>query len=298
VGDAPRAPVRGSRTSGLIRPEHQASVSHAGHARGRTQITRSGLHRRPRHDRIATQLRRLSGVHSSARTRAMMRHVRRPLPPTARSVVFRGHLDRADDAGVQRGEVLGRDPVFQDGLAAGLVDLILVQERSQDFEAGDVPGAGVLNVPVAGDLGCIFLVEYRVKDRLPGQAWRPLAPSPRPRSGPVPPARSAATASHCQARQPCLTILAVISSRHWISSLCRHSCVAAIRVMQVGCCASTATWWGWTGRPGGISSISRRAQNRGVPAGPLSITATADPRPGHHGDHDRACHHVNGSHRA
>ena len=166
------------------------------------------------------------------------------------------------------------------------------------LRSGAVPGAGVPNVPVAGDLGCIFLVEYRVKDRLPGQAWRPLAPSPRPRSGPVPPARSAATASHCQARQPCLTILAVISSRHWISSLCRHSCVAAIRVMQVGCCASTATWWGWTGRPGGISSISRRAQNRGVPAGPLSITATADPRPGHHGDHDRACHHVNGSHRA
>jgi len=99
-----------------------------------------------------------------------MQQVRRPLPPTARSVVFRGHLDRADDAGVQRGEVLGRDPVFEDGLAAGLADLILVQERSQDFEAGDVPGAGVLNVPVAGDLGRIFLVEYPVKDRLPWQA--------------------------------------------------------------------------------------------------------------------------------
>ena len=67
-----------------------------------------------------------------------MQQLRRPLPPTARSVVFRGHLDRADDAGVQRGEVLGRDPVSEDGLAAGLVDLILVRERSQDLEAGDV----------------------------------------------------------------------------------------------------------------------------------------------------------------
>jgi len=68
-----------------------------------------------------------------------MQQLRRPLPPTARSVVFRGHLDRADDAGVQRGEVLGRDPVFEDGLAAGLADLILVQERSQDFEAVPYP---------------------------------------------------------------------------------------------------------------------------------------------------------------
>ena len=53
-------------------------------------------------------------------------------------MVFRGHLDRADDAGVQRGEVLGKDPLFEDGLAA-LVDLILVQERSQDFEAVPYP---------------------------------------------------------------------------------------------------------------------------------------------------------------
>jgi hypothetical protein len=32
-------------------------------------------------------------------------------------VAFRGHLDRADDAGIENGEVFGRDPVFQDGLA-------------------------------------------------------------------------------------------------------------------------------------------------------------------------------------
>jgi len=39
VGDAPGAPVRESRTSGLIRPGHRASVSHPGHTRSRTQIT-------------------------------------------------------------------------------------------------------------------------------------------------------------------------------------------------------------------------------------------------------------------
>ena len=35
-----------------------------------------------------------------------------------RSVEVRDHLDRADDAGVQRVEVFGGDPVFRDGLAA------------------------------------------------------------------------------------------------------------------------------------------------------------------------------------
>jgi hypothetical protein len=44
VGDAPRARVRGFRADGLIQPGHRASV---GHTRGRTQITRSGVSRRP-----------------------------------------------------------------------------------------------------------------------------------------------------------------------------------------------------------------------------------------------------------
>jgi hypothetical protein len=71
------------------------------------------------------------------------------LPLWARSVVLRGHLDCADDAGVQGGEIVGWDPVFEDGLSPDLVDLIPVQERPQDLESGDVPGARVADIPVA-----------------------------------------------------------------------------------------------------------------------------------------------------
>ena len=59
----------------------------------------------------------------------------------------------------------------------GLVDLVLLQERPQDLEPGDVPGAGVRDVPVTGDLGRVFLVEHRVEDRLSGQPRRPLPPA-------------------------------------------------------------------------------------------------------------------------
>jgi hypothetical protein len=49
VGDAPGAPIRGSRSGGLIWPGRQASVGHAGHTRSRTQITPfRGMHGRPR----------------------------------------------------------------------------------------------------------------------------------------------------------------------------------------------------------------------------------------------------------
>jgi hypothetical protein len=43
-------------------------------------------------------------------------------------VVLRGYFYRADDAGVEGGEVFGGDSVFEDGLASDLVDLVLIQE--------------------------------------------------------------------------------------------------------------------------------------------------------------------------
>jgi hypothetical protein len=69
---------------------------------------------------------------------------------------LRDHLDRADDAGVQRVEVSGGDPVFQDGLAADLMDFVLVQERPADLEASHIARARLPDVPVAGDLGGVF----------------------------------------------------------------------------------------------------------------------------------------------
>jgi hypothetical protein len=59
------------------------------------------------------------------------RNERPHLPLWARSVVLRGHLDCADNAGVQGGEIVGWDP-------PDLADLVPVQERPQDLESGDV----------------------------------------------------------------------------------------------------------------------------------------------------------------
>lgn len=89
----------------------------------------------------------------------------------------RGHLDLADKAGVQRVKVFGGDPVLQDGLAAHPVDFVVVQERPADLEASHIARAGLPDVPVAGDLGGVFLVEHRVEDRLARQPGWPLPPS-------------------------------------------------------------------------------------------------------------------------
>src|SRR6185312_5375526 len=82
------------------------------------------------------------------------------------SVELRGYLDLADKAGVQRAKVFGGDPVLQDGLAAYLVDFVIVQERPADLETSHVARAGLPDVPVAGDHGGVFLVEHRVEDRM------------------------------------------------------------------------------------------------------------------------------------
>ncbi len=55
---------------------------------------------------------------------------------------LRDQLNVADDAGVQRVEVPGWDPVLQDGPAAHLVDLVAVHEGPADLEAGHVSRAG------------------------------------------------------------------------------------------------------------------------------------------------------------
>ena len=56
-------------------------------------------------------------------------------------MVLGDQLDKADNIRVELGQVLGGDPVLQDGPATRLVDLVAVQEGPADAEAGDVPAA-------------------------------------------------------------------------------------------------------------------------------------------------------------
>ena len=59
-------------------------------------------------------------------------------------------------------------------LAADLVNRVVLQERPQDPESGDVPGARVRDVPIAGDLGGVFLVEDGIEDGLVFESRRKL----------------------------------------------------------------------------------------------------------------------------
>lgn len=86
------------------------------------------------------------------------------------SVELMGELDLADDVGVEVVEILGGDPEFEDGAAAGLLDGVAAYEVGVELEAGDVVGAVVFNVPVSGDSEGVVLVQERVEDGLFGQA--------------------------------------------------------------------------------------------------------------------------------
>lgn len=59
------------------------------------------------------------------------------MPRRGRSAVLGNHLDQPDDVQVELLQVLGGDPVLQDGLAAGLLDFLAIEERLLDLEAGD-----------------------------------------------------------------------------------------------------------------------------------------------------------------
>lgn len=83
--------------------------------------------------------------------------------------------DGADDGRVELREVLARNPVLAMIAAAGLADLIAVDELSSDLKAQDMTAATGRHVPVARDLHRVVLGENRIEDRLFGQARRKRA---------------------------------------------------------------------------------------------------------------------------
>jgi hypothetical protein len=54
----------------------------------------------------------------------------------------------------------------RDGVTADLMNVVAVEEVLADPEPGDVPDAGVLDVPVASDGSGVLLVEDRIEDGL------------------------------------------------------------------------------------------------------------------------------------
>ena len=81
-------------------------------------------------------------------------------------MVLSHEFDPPEDAGVKCREVFGGNSVFENGLAANLPHLVVVEEGLANLESGDVARAGGRHVPVARDLRGILLVEDGIEDRL------------------------------------------------------------------------------------------------------------------------------------
>jgi hypothetical protein len=88
----------------------------------------------------------------------------------------RDHLDLANDVVVELLEILGGNPVFEDVLAAGLVDFVSVEKCATDPELGHVADAAGIDVPVARDLRRVLLSKNRIED---GLNWQPGRPASR-----------------------------------------------------------------------------------------------------------------------
>ena len=101
----------------------------------------------------------------------------------------------------------------------------------EDYEKLTYPApCQAQDVPVAGDLGRVLLVEHRVEDRLSRAAAAATRASPKPRPKPAPPARSDATTSRCRSHLPRLMMptrarrqpLALMPARSTPVRICRE----------------------------------------------------------------------------
>jgi len=97
--------------------------------------------------------------------------------PRAALPVLGDDLDGPDDVPVKLLEVFGRNPVLEDRLTASLLDVVPIEVRLVDHEACDVSEPAGLNVPVAGNLRCVLLVQNGIEDRLIRQSGQPLTPA-------------------------------------------------------------------------------------------------------------------------
>src|SRR5436309_5169955 len=89
-----------------------------------------------------------------------------------RGAILGDDLDPVDDVGVERRQVLRRNPVFLALRSAGVAHWIALQERALHGKARDVAGARRSDVPVAGDPRGIGFGQHRIEDRLLRQAGR------------------------------------------------------------------------------------------------------------------------------
>ena len=85
-------------------------------------------------------------------------------------------LDLSDDRGIERRQILGRDPVFLMRPTPGDLDLISVEKGAEPLETRHEAGAARRDVPVPGDPDRIVLGQDRIEERLFGGPKR----KPRP----------------------------------------------------------------------------------------------------------------------
>src|SRR5262245_6014990 len=79
---------------------------------------------------------------------------------------FCDDFDLTNDGIVEGGQVLSRNPIFEMCSAAGLLDLVAIQQAPRDPKAGNIAFAAPWHIPVASDLRGVGLAQNRVEDRL------------------------------------------------------------------------------------------------------------------------------------
>lgn len=90
-----------------------------------------------------------------------------------RSAEFLHDFNQADDVVVEGLEMSARNPIFENGFAADLMDLVGIEEVFAHIEARDVSDTGCFDVPIAGDAGRVVLIQDGVENRLIGQSRWP-----------------------------------------------------------------------------------------------------------------------------
>src|SRR5258706_735502 len=86
------------------------------------------------------------------------------------------HLDETDDMAVEFLELLSRNPQFLVRGTSHCLHAIASNELGVNVEARNKAGTARFDVPVSGNLSCVFFVEHGVEDWLIRQSRRELAP--------------------------------------------------------------------------------------------------------------------------
>jgi len=91
---------------------------------------------------------------------------------------FSDDFNWADDVAIEFFQFLGGYPILLMNSGSGLLYRKPIEVINLNLEPEYVASPAVPCIPVAGDLGCVLLIQHWVKNGLFREAWGKSAPSP------------------------------------------------------------------------------------------------------------------------